>query len=52
MIEKTFGIGDTSKMTGISKSQLRNWEGKFIPEPYRTVCGIGLTGDIRNRKST
>ena len=39
MIDKTFGIGDTAKMTGISKGQLRNWEGKFIPEPYRTVCG-------------
>ena len=39
MIEKTFGIGDASKMTGISKSQLRNWEGKFIPRPHRSVCG-------------
>ena len=37
---KTFGIGDTAKMTGVSEKQLRHWEGLYIPEPERVVCGM------------
>lgn len=37
--QKSFSIGDTAEMTGISKKQLRTWGGKFIPEPARIVCG-------------
>jgi DNA-binding transcriptional MerR regulator len=37
--ETTFSIGDTSRMTGVSQRKLRSWEGKYIPEPERLVCG-------------
>jgi len=37
--EKSFSIGDTSRMTGVSQRKLRSWEGKYIPEPERLVCG-------------
>ena len=37
--EPTYSIGDTAKMTGVSQKQLRHWEGKYIPEPERVVCG-------------
>ena len=37
--EITFGIGTASRMTGVSQKKLRSWEGKFIPEPERIVCG-------------
>ena len=37
--DPTYGIGDASKLTGVSQRQLRNWEGKFIPRPSRSVCG-------------
>ena len=42
MMEKrtTFGIGDTAEMTGASQKQLRHWEGRYIPEPERVVCGM------------
>jgi len=37
---KTFSIGDTSKLTGVSQKQLRNWEARsYIPAPTRVVCG-------------
>ena len=36
---KDFGIGDAERMTGVSQKQLRHWEGKYIPEPERVVCG-------------
>ena len=36
---KDFGIGDAERMTGVSQKQLRSWEGKYIPEPERVVCG-------------
>ena len=40
MIPKTFSIGDTSKLSGTSKKQIRNWEAKgHIPEAERVVCG-------------
>ena len=34
-----YSIGDTAEMTGVSQKQLRHWEGKYIPEPERVVCG-------------
>ena len=37
--EKTYSIGDTSRITNVSQRKLRAWEGKYIPEPDRIVCG-------------
>ena len=37
--EITFSIGDASRITGVSQRKLRAWEGKYIPEPERLVCG-------------
>jgi len=37
--EKTYSIGDASRMSGVSQRKLRSWEGKYIPEPERLVCG-------------
>jgi DNA-binding transcriptional MerR regulator len=37
--EKTFSIGDASRITGVSQRKLRSWEGKHIPAPERIVCG-------------
>ena len=37
--ETTFSIGDASRITGVSQRKLRSWEGKYIPEPERIVCG-------------
>jgi len=40
MHQKTFSIGDTSRLSGASKKQIRNWEAKgYIPEAERVVCG-------------
>ena len=40
MIPKTFSIGDTSRLSGASKKQIRNWEAQgHIPEAERVVCG-------------
>jgi DNA-binding transcriptional MerR regulator len=37
---KTFSIGDTSRITGVSQKQLRNWEARgYIAPPIRVVCG-------------
>jgi DNA-binding transcriptional MerR regulator len=37
---KTFSIGDTARITGVSQKQLRNWEARsYIPAPTRVVCG-------------
>ena len=37
---KTFSIGDTSRITGVSRKQLRNWEARgYIAPPIRVVCG-------------
>jgi DNA-binding transcriptional MerR regulator len=36
----TYSIGDTSKMTGVSQKQIRNWEARgYILEAERIVCG-------------
>ena len=37
--ERTFSIGDASELTGVNQKKLRDWEGKYIPEPERIVCG-------------
>ena len=37
--EKNYSIGDASIMTGVRQRKLRSWEGKYIPEPERLVCG-------------
>ena len=38
--ERTFSIGDTAKITAVSKKQIRNWEARgYIPEAERVVCG-------------
>ena len=37
--DKTYSIGDASKITGVSQRKLRSWEGKYIPRPERLVCG-------------
>ena len=36
----TYSIGDTSKMTGVSQKQIRNWEERgYIHKTDRVVCG-------------
>jgi DNA-binding transcriptional MerR regulator len=38
--EKTYSIGDTAKMTGVSQKQIRNWEAKgYIKSSERVVSG-------------
>ena len=37
--DKTYSIGDASRITGVSQRKLRSWEGKYIPRPERLVCG-------------
>jgi len=37
--DKTYSIGDASRITGVSQRKLRSWEGKHIPNPDRIVCG-------------
>jgi DNA-binding transcriptional MerR regulator len=40
MNQKTFSIGDTAKIAGVSQKQLRNWEARgYITPPMRVVCG-------------
>lgn len=38
-IQKTYSIGETAEITGISQRQLRNWEGRYIPNPLRITVG-------------
>jgi len=38
-MEAPFSIGATSRMTGVTRKQIRSWEGRYIPEAYRVVCG-------------
>lgn len=35
----TVGIGEACRLTGVSEKQLRSWEGRYIPDPDRVVCG-------------
>lgn len=40
MHQKSFSIGDTSRLSGASKKQIRNWEAAgYIPKAERVVCG-------------
>ena len=40
MNQKTFSIGDTAKIAGVSQKQLRHWEARgYISLPIRVVCG-------------
>ncbi len=36
---RTYGIGDASRITGVSQKQLRSWEGRFIPVPQKIISG-------------
>lgn len=37
---KTYSIGDTAKLAGVSQKQLRSWEARgYIAPPIRVVCG-------------
>jgi DNA-binding transcriptional MerR regulator len=37
---KTFSIGDTAKITGVSQKQIRHWEVRgYITKAIRVVCG-------------
>jgi DNA-binding transcriptional MerR regulator len=39
-IKAPFSISSASKMTGVTRKQIRNWEARgYIPEAYRVVCG-------------
>ena len=39
-IKAPFSIGAASRMTAVSRKQIRNWERRgYIPEAYRVVCG-------------
>ena len=39
-IQAPFSIGDTARMTGVSRRKIRNWEAcGHIPLAYRVVCG-------------
>ena len=38
--KKTFSIGDTARITGVSQKQIRHWEARgHIPSATRVVCG-------------
>ncbi len=39
-MKKTYSIGDTAKITGITEKQLRHWEEQnYLIDIERTVCG-------------
>ena len=39
-IKAPFSIGAASRMTDVSRKQVRSWEARgYIPEAYRVVCG-------------
>ena len=39
-IKAPFSIGAASRMTGVTRKQIRNWENRrYIPEAMRVVCG-------------
>jgi len=39
-IKAPFSIGDTARMTGVTRRRIRSWEARrYIPEVYRVVCG-------------
>ena len=39
-MKKTYGIGQTAAITGVSHRKLRHWEKQgYIPESKRIICG-------------
>ena len=39
-IKAPFSIGAASRMTGVTRKQIRSWEERgYIPDAYRVVCG-------------
>ena len=39
-IKAPFSIGATSRMTGVTRKQIRSWEARrYIPDAFRVVCG-------------
>ena len=39
-IKAPFSIGAASRMTGVTRKKIRNWEARgYIPDAYRVVCG-------------
>jgi DNA-binding transcriptional MerR regulator len=39
-IKAPFSIGAASRMTAVTRKQIRSWEARgYIPEAYRVVCG-------------
>ena len=40
-MKRTFSIGDTARITGITEKQLRHWEEQgYLSDIERVVCGI------------
>ena len=41
-MEKSYSIGDVSRISGVTEKQIRNWERQdYIPLQDRIVCGNG-----------
>jgi DNA-binding transcriptional MerR regulator len=39
-MKRTFSIGDTARITGITEKQLRHWEQQgYLSDIERTICG-------------
>ena len=39
-MKRTFSIGDTARITGITEKQLRHWEEQgYLSDIERTICG-------------
>ena len=40
-MKRTFSIGDTARITGITEKQLRHWEEQgYLSDIERVICGI------------
>jgi DNA-binding transcriptional MerR regulator len=40
MQQKTYSIGETARICGVTEKQIRHWEEKkHIPSPQRVICG-------------
>jgi DNA-binding transcriptional MerR regulator len=39
-MKKTYSIGDTARITGVTEKQLRHWEEQnYLSDIERTICG-------------
>ena len=39
-MKRTFSIGDTARITGVTEKQLRHWEEQgYLSDIERTICG-------------